>query len=512
MSKTLNAFKLNNNAYVFASTAPFDVENDTEPQAPPASIGATQAPLHQAFEQIGTDFKMGKLASIVIFVHGFNVKVPDFWTFVQNAWTYISEDRNSQTGDDRVLYIWYRWPAEGAQAPLKSTFSAGPAAFTWMVAAGVALDVLALLPWSSPFNRNVVRPIAGVTGAVLTLAPATLAAMRLSTYYRDTYRARSFGVLDLVSLIAGLGRAIRASDWNKNPINLSIIAHSLGAFVATETASIITDPFTEASTDAPTAQGDGNSFELAQDLAKTEKIYARGGIIGDGVFRLARLVLVSPDIPAEAMLQARANYLAHALHQFEEAYLFSNQGDEVVGQISTLANYICLPTTKHADGFRLANIRVLSKPGAFSGKPLSQISLGGLTLADVASKLAPNMGKTGNHTKFRYFDCTDYKENGTTYLSKALGKDNLSPPAHAELLFQYLTRGNKAIDVHSGYFKGPLTNKLIYRFASLGQTGAIEAWGGVNGLLEECKRCSIRTLFPDQNENDGADTPLAAKE
>ena len=48
------------------------------------------------------------------------------------------------------------------------------------------------------------------------------------------------------------------------------------------------------------------------------------------VFSLRRLVLVAPDIPAETLLSSRGNFLASALSRFDEAYLFSNEGDEIL--------------------------------------------------------------------------------------------------------------------------------------------------------------------------------------
>src|SRR5258708_19850754 len=63
-----------------------------------------------------------------------------------------------------------------------------------------------------------------------------------------------------------------------------------------------------------------------------------------------RFVLASPDTPAEALLSSRGNFLASALSRFEEAYLFSNEGDEGLRQISTLANYFVFPTNSRNHG------------------------------------------------------------------------------------------------------------------------------------------------------------------
>ena len=70
---------------------------------------------------------------------------------------------------------------------------------------------------------------------------------------------------------------------------------------------------------------------------------------------LMRFVLASPDISAEALLSNRANYLAASLRRFREAYLFSNEGDEVLRQISTTTNYFSFPTKTWRHGYRLGS-------------------------------------------------------------------------------------------------------------------------------------------------------------
>src|ERR1700761_9501064 len=78
-------------------------------------------------------------------------------------------------------------------------------------------------------------------------------------------------------------------------------------------------------------------------------------------FSPKRFVLASPDIPAETLLSSRGNFLASALSRFDEAYLFSSEGDEVLRQISTLANYFVFPTKSRNHGFRLGNVEILSR-------------------------------------------------------------------------------------------------------------------------------------------------------
>jgi hypothetical protein len=112
----------------------------------------------------------------------------------------------------------------------------------------------------------------------------------------------------------------------------------MGAFVVTNTIRTLSDVFV-------TPVDSLNEFGAAgpvphPDMQKIGR-----------VFRLKRFVLVAPDIPAEALLSNRGNFLASALSRFDEAYLFSNEGDEVLRQISTLANYFVFPTKKETAAY-----------------------------------------------------------------------------------------------------------------------------------------------------------------
>ena len=83
-------------------------------------------------------------------------------------------------------------------------------------------------------------------------------------------------------------------------------------------------------------------------------------------------------------MSSRANFLASALTRFKEAYLFSNEGDEVLRQISTLANYFSFPTKSRDHGFRLGNVEILAQGFGVLGIPqpdiLAHLRIGNLTL------------------------------------------------------------------------------------------------------------------------------------
>jgi hypothetical protein len=213
-------------------------------------------------------------------------------------------------------------------------------------------------------------------------------------------------------------------------------------------------------------------------------------------------VLASPDIPAETLLSNRGNFLAAALSRFDEAFLFSNEGDEVLRQISTLANYFVFPTNSSNNGFRLGNVEILrSDYGLIKPGPdefLKLLRIGNLTLQQLYDQLEDDEasrqqldGKKPAQPRlpgvFTYFDCTDYVEldssgNKQGLLTFALCAKRTNPKAklrwysHLHLLIAYVFRYQKP-NVHGGYFQGVLSQQLIYRLACLGYRATVAAYG-----------------------------------
>jgi hypothetical protein len=62
------------------------------------------------------------------------------------------------------------------------------------------------------------------------------------------------------------------------------------------------------------------------------------------------------------LISNRSNFLSNSLVRFEEVFLFSNEGDEVLRQISTTANYFSFPTKSNNFGYRLGNVCLLGLP------------------------------------------------------------------------------------------------------------------------------------------------------
>ena len=255
-----------------------------------------------------------------------------------------------------------------------------------------------------------------LTGLVITAAP-----LLVIVYFRDTYRATNFGVPDLVQIICtidGKISEIRGSKEPNNNVQLSFIGHSMGGFVVTNTIRVLSDVFKSPVTRAE-AFGAGGDERPSPDVGRA--------------FVLKRFVLASPDIPAETLVTSRGNFLATSLTRFDEAYLFSNEGDEVLRQISTLANYFVFPTKSRHHGFRLGNVEILSRSFGLidvdeadflrvaadrksnscrsftTNCELPTLNGNGVTACNRTSMSQPPQPQQPSlPSKFTYFDCTDY--------------------------------------------------------------------------------------------------------
>ncbi len=246
--------------------------------------------------------------------------------------------------------------------------------------------------------------------------------LRTIVYFRDNYRASNYGVPDLIQVIRAIDGEVtnqcRQSGRGDPPkVQLSFIGHSMGGFVVTNAIRTLSDVFkVEVDADRLDSYGAGSSPDSRPE--------APSKAIGN-VFELKRFVLASPDIPAETLLSSRGNFLASALSRFDEAYLFSNEGDEVLRQISTLANYFVFPTKSRDHGFRLGNVEILSRNfGMIDVNEedfLRVLRIGNLTLQELYDTLEDARSKRGVSAptvmeqaplpkRFTYFDCTDYRD------------------------------------------------------------------------------------------------------
>ncbi len=432
---------------------------------------------------------------LLISVHGFNTPRDKALETFQNSFEAVNQD--SAIRGSGVVCLGYRWPSEKMLSPWPSGFSAAPWFLLGVLAASLA--IFCLVNFSSYFDIcGLWKPariaLTAVT-AMMAIVPITLFLLRLIVYFRDGFRATTFGVPDLVDLVRQIDAKLSAElniDSSMNDlgrrVDLSFIGHSMGGFVVTNAVRVLTDVFSPEALDAMNY----GAKELGSENERQER--ERRSKIGKS-FLLRRLVLVSPDITAEVLLSGRSNPLQSSLIRFQEAHLFSNEGDEVLRSISTTANFFSLPTKKRKFGCRLGNVGVLTDWGISENLTLGRLRVGWHTLYELYAELDAAQTKDSLAQRLTYFDCTgsiDDEGRGVVTDATRGAPPNLSWLGHLRLLWVYAT--GKA-DVHSGYFLKPsLVRELIYRFASIGYGDSERAYGGLAALSELCKKQQIKAL------------------
>ncbi|MCY7392588.1 MAG: hypothetical protein LH647_14215 [Leptolyngbyaceae cyanobacterium CAN_BIN12] len=474
--------------YFAVSTAPDNVE-DPEYNNPLVHAGILDGvelvnDSRQAIIQIAADLEAanqgGEPAELVIAIHGYNTDLSSVKDRHLDTWRYA----NRHIATKNTVFLGYRWPSEQVRLngkTLKNVVTSLPVLLSTFLGAGI-LGVFLLFTVHSLL-------VALISSIAVFLAIITIALMllRVSGYFRDSYRATNFGVPDLVELVRQLDQAVEKLHMqqakqagqpydpnNFRRIKLSFIAHSMGGFVTTNVLRILSDVF------------DGKSIGTIDGFEK-----APDSDLGTA-FRLGRLVLVAPDIPFTAITLGRANFLKSSLRRCEEAYLFSNEGDLILRIASTAANYFIYPTNSREWGHRLGNVTVrpINKPkdpvygivnrAELADDPL-QVKL--LRYLEINTLIKPvsleELEKEDNPDEesianlFTYFDCTDYVDvkdgtqgRPTNILSYRLDRDLVSNTiAYIRLLIASISG---KIDTHGGYFNGKLTKDMIYKLAFLG--------------------------------------------
>ncbi len=507
------------------STFPFYFVGSTAPNNVDDGVGKVDNPQTE-IESLAAFLCEQENPEILVVVHGYNTRLGYFASkdgrgdgvkgWYQNIRDHI--EKNCDRRSPGLALVGYRWPSEEINGggddslgnKLRDSFKSLPTALKFIL-------FLAKLPLLAGFIAAFVPnqyDTVGTEALAVTLTilavffialVITLFLLRIVGYFRDSYRASNFGVPDLVELIRQIDKAVvgikREDDpgWKAkeddqfNRIKLSFVGHSMGGFVVTNTVRILSDVFDSASI--------GN-------LDPANKAKAPSSNIGN-VFSLGRLVLVSPDIPAETIISGRANFLSSSLRRFEETYLFSNEGDMALRLASSAANYASFPARTREGGYRLGNVVVRSpKNEADKTPPYGIIKLepeadgskqsfldylyilGDKSLKERQEKIIePDQHSIAE--LFTVFDCTDYSE----YLPREEGKEpkvkGLMTGAKGRrslnfyryiLLTIAMFRGT--IDTHGGYFQegnpehkkknratnieAYVTKQLIYGLACLG--------------------------------------------
>ncbi|WP_162009734.1 alpha/beta hydrolase [Methylocystis heyeri] len=523
--------------YFIESSAPQNVEERAAREGP-APRGFELRPTDESVAEIArkllSDPDPGAETNLVVMVHGFNNSRDEALDFFGAALKAVEEDDEIMKSGRKIVCVGYRWPSEKMIASvIASSFEAMPLfvrgllVFATVVLLAHIAGALFLLP-------NFLTAFAlALIGVIVTLI-----ALRAIVYFRDVYRATNYAVPDLVEIIrqidAEATKLVDGEDEEKRArrkrVALSFIGHSMGGFVVTSAIRVLSDVFdpeviTTTLSGAPRVGGAATGRREAEPTVS--------GKIGN-VFTLMRFVLASPDIPGETLLADRANFLSSSLHRFREAYLFSNEGDEVLRMISTAANYFSFPTKKRTFGYRLGNAEILSEEfGPLERGPLlDRLRVGDETLAWLAGQTRrrsrANMRRGFDPAEvaeaFTYFDCTDYVEGTppkgllTTALNCKAGdaRARISYLQHIWLLFLWspLAPPFLRVDVHGGYFRGALTQQLIYRLACLGYDEASRRLFDGSEMMERCKQQQIRVLLSKRMKRarEEMDTPEIGRE
>ena len=419
--------------------------------------------------------------------------------------------------DDYVIFIDYSWPSEHALSlPVIGSLRAMPMAL-WLL---LLLAVIAgICGW--PF----------VCGSVLGLV-GTLLLLRQVTYFRDRERAASYGVYDGVELVRWMHKLIMLSREKTNKdagqeadVQLNIMAHSMGCFVATQLVRTLCNVFAPAAMQhldqsfGPFAEVDPCGAPTSTATIEEQNDLRRIGTL----LTLGQLVLVAPDIPIWALSSGRSNALLASLRRFKEVFIFSNDADMVLRLASTLANFFVFPSETRQGGYRLGNIvdtgsasEGPSESGQHHGR--YSVSLRDLGFHGLRSGLGltrfnritdqPFNARLADGAELNIINCTDYRDRQDVF---ELMKSTKNPSQkHKELIriFQDKQADNastdttrlfsprlaasgcgrgtiqrylqtfiqhfitKKLDSHGGYFQGPFCLDLLYQLLLWGSEPA----------------------------------------
>ena len=501
--------------YFVMSTAPINIEDSNDAFPGAASDEESNAALAEMTAYLKQHHGDSEL---LVMVHGYNTGRENVYNWYRDAARDITR-RYPQLPKGLVL-IGYRWSSEqmngdesgDVKSKRKSARQSLPEIMSYIyqlsLMGAIAGFVGSFVGYGLLLGKGVswlavLVIFSGLfTIAMILFAPiVTIFALRVSNYFRDTFRANQYGAADLVELIRQLDdglveevtnpdRTAREKYWENHRIRLSFVGHSMGAFVVTNTVRVLSDVFDRASIG-------GLGLGAAAKKLPSSKV--------GNVFSLGRLVLVAPDISSEAIISGRANVLQSSLRRFEEAYLFSNEGDMALRLASTTANYFSFPAKTRDGGYRLGTvtvreasaIRKIEMAGIINLLPNGELVKENVraflsylyirrsrSLLDRQLDIGLNEGTRSIAELFTYFDCTNYSEfipNPKTkvlerkgILTRALNKTSLDLVDYT-LLCKDFIQGKR--DPHGGYiFSGDadFTKRAIYGLACLGWHGFLE--------------------------------------
>jgi len=482
---------------------------------------------------------------IVLNIHGYSTPLLNFH---RNAFlatkNKLTRDRaklasNKEKFADYVVFIDYSWPSEQA-------FSLSPAAV--LRATPFLLRLLLILALLIGLAGLVVvltssgaagwTLVLGLLGGLLLGISTALLLLRMVTYFRDRDRAASAAVYDGVELVRWLHQIFLEEITNAAPqievvteliallkeapapagsghppegngkvaVELSLLAHSMGCFVATQLVRTLSDVFDPKALERWRSLGPEGPFSEADPCgAASEK--STNGSIGD-LFTLGQLVLASPDIPVWALTNGRSNPLQACLRRFREVFLFTNDADVVLRLLSTLANFFVFASGSREGGYRLGNVVPLdgSRSWGTRSLDLNQIGFHGMRGAarlnkPLALTQPPFLARTVPASHLNLIDCTDYCDLPVSSKGKGWGPRLASRgPAWRPLryLFTLVAFVRGRLDPHGGYFQGVFCLDLIYQLLLSGSGPVAEISPSLQAKLKHHQISWIDVQNPPQ--------------
>ncbi|MGL5880314.1 MAG: alpha/beta hydrolase, partial [Xenococcaceae cyanobacterium] len=453
---------------------------------------------------------------IVVNIHGYSSTIADGQEGCQKIYNYVNE---KIARPNKYVFLGYRWAAENPfkqdesgtfQEKLRNAFDSLPILPGVIFAVGAILSLVSsvillfLSPTESSLLHFLLVSFLILAGLAFTTI-FTLFLLRIVVYFRDGYRARNYGVLDLVELFRQLDHILQQKGGQQR-VKLSFIGHSMGCYVITNAIRILSDVFDDRAIDKQP-----NSH------------------IGQ-MFCLERLILVAPDIPVETILPGRANFLRSSLRRFEEAYIFCNEGDLALRLTSTAANYFSFPAKTRISGYRLGNVTVSrfrdrgDRTGYTPEYGIVNLSQQGI---DRPYKYLEIRSSNREHRKleemrtflatevqaadfFTYFDCTDYKDAPSQRIgivSLALQQPAINFWDYVLLSIAFVRKSinyndPQGVDTHTGYFEGKFSQQAIYELAFLGFQGFLQSLlpegqgkDRIDALSQECSKRQIQVVL-----------------
>jgi len=506
---------------------------------------------------------------IILNIHGYSTSLASFWnnSYQRNEQQFLDEKQEKKFDikeNDYVLFIDYSWPSEEGNSPsMKSIISAMPFLMRFicdifliylithiiikLLFGTLYITKLAYLnQWfciiTNIFHLNCVE-VNSFSGSFLSCffgaligIPVALMLMRKATYFRDRERASSAGVYDAVQLVTWLQIIYNEElkkynfDPETNKVELNILAHSMGCYVATNLVRILSDVFDPAAVSRWKNIPDGpfsNKEYINNDKNSDKSVSLPKGIIGK-IFKLGRLVLVSPDISVWALINGRQNALQASLRRFDEVYVFTNDFDMILRQFSKVANYFIWPSKTNVGGYRLGNVvnlEKISREKKIIIDDAKRESTGRWRVQKQSFEMIGiNRTRNGNNNdgniklsgppfnavnyqgqNLTIVDCTDYIDRRLIFRNhRILVTKTIEPRLAAKwskfrslryiktiILHLFLQK----LDSHGGYFEGPFCLELIYRILS-SHDNIEESDMDLNTRLKQHQICFIKVRCP----------------